>query len=250
MREILRKIGLTKGETEIYLTLLKTGSTTTGPIINKSNISRSKVYEVLEKLKKKGLATEIIKHNTKYFEAATPNRIKEYLLSQKKELEILENEADKIIPSLEELQSSHINRQEARVYLGIEGWKTLYTEILNKLNKGEEYLAFGISRKDIENSEIRRFIRKFHLKRGEKGVKARLIMRKNTKDLMKKYFSNLKDYKYKFLKAKFPTNINLHKDSTVILVNEGTPIAFQINSKEVTRRYKEYFEELWKQAKR
>ena len=54
--KILEEIGLTKGEIKVYLTLLKIGNTTSGRIINESGVSRSKVYDVLERLKQKGLA--------------------------------------------------------------------------------------------------------------------------------------------------------------------------------------------------
>ena len=61
--ETLVSIGLTKGEADVYLTLLKLGNTTSGKIIKESKVSRSKVYDVLERLKQKGLVTEIIKKN-------------------------------------------------------------------------------------------------------------------------------------------------------------------------------------------
>jgi HTH-type transcriptional regulator, sugar sensing transcriptional regulator len=71
----LQTIGLTKGEAKVYLTLMKTGSTTTGALITSSGVSRSKVYDVLERLKQKGLVTEVIKQNTRYFEGTNPKRI-------------------------------------------------------------------------------------------------------------------------------------------------------------------------------
>ena len=67
MIEILQRIGLTRGESEVYITLLKTGNTSSGRLIKDSGVSRSKVYEVLERLKQKGLVTEMIKQNVKYF---------------------------------------------------------------------------------------------------------------------------------------------------------------------------------------
>jgi len=63
--KILEGIGLTKGEVKVYLTLLKTGETTTGKIIDNSGLSSGKIYEILEKLIKKGLVAYIIKEKTK-----------------------------------------------------------------------------------------------------------------------------------------------------------------------------------------
>ena len=47
---ILEKIGLKKSEIKVYLTLLELGSTKTGELTTKSKVSRSKIYEILEKL--------------------------------------------------------------------------------------------------------------------------------------------------------------------------------------------------------
>ena len=44
--KILEQIGLTKGESIVYLTLLKIGETTTGKIIEQAQISSGKIYEI------------------------------------------------------------------------------------------------------------------------------------------------------------------------------------------------------------
>jgi len=70
--ELLKEIGLTESETKVYLALLELGSTTKGPIVDKSQVASSKIYELLEKLIQKGLASFVVKSGTKYFEAAPP----------------------------------------------------------------------------------------------------------------------------------------------------------------------------------
>ena len=75
--KLLEEIGLTRGEIKVYLTLLKIGETTTGKIISEAKISSGKIYEILDKLIQKGLVSYTIKEKTRYFNAASPNRIKE-----------------------------------------------------------------------------------------------------------------------------------------------------------------------------
>lgn len=177
MKEILQSIGLTKGESEVYLCLLKVGNTTTGKLIDKSGVSRSKVYEVLERLKQKGLVTEMIKENIRYFEATSPSNIVDYVKEKKRDLNKKVKDAENLIPGLINLQKTHLEKQEAKIYTGIEGWKTVYNEILDNLKPGDEYLAFGIGPKELKDKRIERFFRKFHLRRAEKKIKARLIMK-------------------------------------------------------------------------
>src|SRR4030042_4860359 len=96
----LKRIGVTDGEIKIYLALLELGSSTTWNITKKSGISGSKVYEVLDRLSKKGLASYTIKNNVRYFEAASPERILDFLEGKSKELESEKKQIKKIIPEL------------------------------------------------------------------------------------------------------------------------------------------------------
>jgi len=230
------------------LTLLKLGNTTSGDIIKESAVSRSKVYDVLERLKQRGLATEVTKENVRYFEATDPRRIIDYLNLKKNDIEERIKKSRKIVQDLNKLKSSRLEKQEARVYVGVEGLRTVYNEILDELGKGDEYLAFGIGEKEIQDEKASLFIKKFHMKRAEKKIGARIIMHPDTRKEMAE-FSKLKYYKYKFTKVKFPTNIAIWKDRVLTLVWGEKPIAFVINSKQVADKYREYFEYLWKSVK-
>ena len=75
----LEELGLTNGEIKVYLALVKLGETTSGPIVDESGISVSKVYYVLDRLAKKGLVSHVVKNNVKHFSAATPDRLLDYL---------------------------------------------------------------------------------------------------------------------------------------------------------------------------
>ena len=61
----LEKIGLTKNEIKVYLYLLKSGVSTTGPIMKNLGLSSSRVYASLQELIKKGLVTYFIKTTQK-----------------------------------------------------------------------------------------------------------------------------------------------------------------------------------------
>ena len=57
--EELEQIGLTKGEIKVYVALLELGESTKTPIARKSEVSPGKVYDVLERLLRKGLVSTI-----------------------------------------------------------------------------------------------------------------------------------------------------------------------------------------------
>jgi sugar-specific transcriptional regulator TrmB len=64
--KLLEEIGLTKGEAQVYLALLKIGSTKVGPLVAEAKISSSKIYEILDKLEQNGLAGHIFVGKTKH----------------------------------------------------------------------------------------------------------------------------------------------------------------------------------------
>ena len=84
--EALRKAGLTEGESRVYLALLKLGPTTTGPLIGLSDVTKSFIYRILDKLIKKGLVSYVIKEKTKYFQAAPPTTLLDYMNKRKRDI--------------------------------------------------------------------------------------------------------------------------------------------------------------------
>src|SRR3989344_1559343 len=139
----LKEAGLTEGEIKVYLALLELGSSTTGPIIDKSKISRSIIYQILEKLMQKGLVSSITKEKTRYFQAAEPIKILEYV--DEREKLFLENKK-KIEELLPELISKQLSskKSETNMYFGYKGIRTAHEHLYLKLNKGDEYCYLGV----------------------------------------------------------------------------------------------------------
>lgn len=249
--EILEKIGFTKGEIKVYFAMLELGNTTSGPIIIKSNVSRSKVYEILERLKEKGIVSESIRENTKYFQAASPERILEVIEEKEKILSKQKEEFKKVLPSLIQKQRYAEQKQEVKVYSGFEGVKTYYNEILKQLEKGDEYLAMTFSDKSLDNRSIILMFQKFHLMRAEKGARAKILCNISDKITQQKMnYSNTKLYEFRTTSQILPTGIAIVKD-TVATLNWGkTPRVFAITCKENAEQYRRFFYYVWKGAKR
>jgi sugar-specific transcriptional regulator TrmB len=151
MERYLKELGFSEGEEKAYLALLKLGSSTTGPIARESGLSRSKLYEILEKLSKKGVASHYKKNNVSYFAAAPPKRILEYLKEKELNLEKQREEFKKKIPFLEEIFDRKILSQDARVYEGVEGMKNVREMVLNNMNRGDTAYFIGIPISAFEN---------------------------------------------------------------------------------------------------
>ena len=139
--ELFRKIGLTEGEIKVYLALLRLGETTVGSIGRESKVSKSKMYDILDKLIEKGFAGYIVKNGTKHFAANDPKMIMEFINKKAEEIEKTKQEAEKILPKLA-LQRSTIGKKKiAEVYEGFHGLKAIREELILTLKKGDEFLV-------------------------------------------------------------------------------------------------------------
>src|SRR3989344_8460575 len=136
-KESLKEVGISEREIKVYLALLKTGRTATGNLIKESGVSASKIYQTLDKLVSKGLASYVIISKTKYFSASNPENLIGLIDEKKKAIQ-------EVIPELKEIEKKRENIQEAEVYEGIKGIKSAFNKIIENLNKGEEYLVFTL----------------------------------------------------------------------------------------------------------
>src|SRR3990167_5828378 len=101
----LEELGFTHNEALTYTALLGIGETTTGAIVKKTGLHRVLIYDALESLIRKGLASYVIKENIKYFQAADPQRLLDFIQEK-------EEQAKSIIPELALLQNQSHRSEE------------------------------------------------------------------------------------------------------------------------------------------
>ena len=245
--DLLNEIGFTKGELRVYFALLESGTTTSGPVIIKSKVARSKVYEIIERLKEKGLVSEIIKDNTRYFQALSPNKISDYL--DLKEIKIKEQKSSfrKILPELLEKQKIKQSEHQVRVYHDFEGIKTLYLEMMNELTKNDEYLGFAFSPEAFKHKQVLILLDKFHHLRAQKGARAKILCEdKDVINAKKLKAEKSKFYEYRMSQHPFPPSVSIFKDTVATFIWADIPRVFVIKSKDNAEHYRKFFLELWK----
>jgi len=246
----LKEAGLTDGETKVYLALLELGTSTVGPILKKSTITRSIIYRILEKLIKKGLVSYITKEKTKYYQAAQPNKLLDYIDSREKQLQQNKNKIEKMIPQLI-LKQKSAKKSEANMYEGFKGLITAYDKRYEKLKKGDEVVIYGLppTQPDYHHA----YWKKANKKLDKLGIRSRLLYHPDVTDV------NLKNRNsYKLCEARrMPLNIEspswvmVYKDVTLIAIPQGDmPFAFEITSQQVADSFRNYFEWFWKKTKK
>jgi len=247
--KILEEIGLTKTEIKIYLALLKLGQSTTTAIIKESGVPASKVYEFLNKLIKKGLVSYVIKSNKKYFSAADPKSLNEFLKEKKEKITEQEKEINKLIPDLKKLKINESDKIKSEIYESLRGVKSVYEKILTELNKGETQYIIGAPR--IGNELLEGFVLDWHKKRIKKGIKCKYIYDSNVRDYGKvREEMPLTQVKYLPNNIVSPVWIEIFREYVVIGHIKGhNAVLFLIQDKEIAKSYLDYFNLLWKIAK-
>jgi len=249
IQDILEKIGLTGNEIKAYLALMDLGASSVGDIIKKSGVASSKVYELLDKLMEKGLVSTHLEANIKYFKAANPQRLKEFLDSRIENLKEDEQELKKILPELISRFESQKKEIEIELFKGYKGVRTVFYDMLNELNKGDKFLVIGGGDQPTTNENTKLFFEQMHKKRAEKGIILRIIFSESRR----KSYKLMRAFKHtiaRFLPYGTPSTINIYDDTTILLVMSPSPAAIRIKDKQITESYRRYFEQMWKLAKR
>jgi len=244
----LQNAGLTKGESKVYLALLVLGESTVGPIAKKAKVSLSKIYEILYNLINKGLVSSISKNNKKYFSAAEPERIIEYLEKRKKELSNSQDNIKKILPSLKSIKKQE-KIEPGTIYQGLRGIKTFYESILRSSERGDKIKVMGIPRYAAKKYEG--YFLDWNKRRARKGVSIKLIFDYDVKDLAEKR-SKIKLSKIKHLSKDFktPSWILITKNIVATIHLLENPICFVIMDKQAVESYSSFFDHFWKIAKK
>ena len=247
--DIFRQIGMTDGETKVYLALLKLGETTVGAIGKESKVSKSKLYDILDKLIAKGFAGYIVRDGIKRFAANDPRMILEYLMKKAETLEQTKREVEKILPQLEQQRSMAGPKKIAEIYEGFHGLRAIREDLISKMTKGEEFLVLGAPR--IVNEKWERWLLDFHHRRVARGVSMRIIYNENTRE-----YSRVRE-RMKLTQVRYmPSNlasinwIDIFSDAILIGIVLKEPIAFVVWDKSLAESFRAYFDLMWKISKK
>lgn len=249
MEKLLEEIGLTEGETKVYLGLLKLGITKIGPLIAESNVSTSKIYNILERLERKGLVGHSVIEKTKHFKAMSPNSILDYMKENEDRMKEKRELMQKMIPELETYSRQSKIESEAFVYHGFKAVKNFLYNMIDDIKKGGSYLVMG-ARYEKKIFGVRPFFKDFHDRRVGKKIKVKMLANYETKGNIESETFKLGDVR--FLPQYLMTNMHvfLYGDNTFMIMWAKEPVAVYMKNKDVTNSFKSYFKAFWKIAKK
>jgi sugar-specific transcriptional regulator TrmB len=235
--EILEDLGLSYTEVKVYLALLKLGSALAGEITRNSEINRTNVYDALERLIQRGLVTYSLSANRKVFEPVNPLRLKEIL--KEKELKL-----NSIIPELDSKYKESKQKEEAIIFKGKKGIKSVFEDILKEK---KELLVYGGESKFEEMFPAYR--KEWNKERARLKINVRIIYNEQVRHKKKHEGMKLIDMRFVSKTYEFPSTVMIYGEKVVTVVWTELPFAFMIKSKEAARSNYNFFDLLWKIAK-
>lgn len=239
-KKILKELGLTNNEIEVYLTLLQVGSGSVNTIAEKCGLHRQAVYDALDRLLEKSFVSFVIKNNKKFFQAINPEKILEYLKQK-------EEKFKSILPELITLTKLPEEDTFVEVYQGRNIVRTIYREIIQEFERqpGEVLISGVDERKFVEEDKI---ALQQHLKRLKKmKCKERVFVKEGDT-----YFLAGLQTTYRWIPEESfnPTPIYVYNDKLSIIIWGNPNYAMSIKNKNLADAYRKQFNLLWKISKR
>lgn len=243
---LLEKLGLTKGEIKVFLALNKLGEATVGPIGRESKVSKSKIYDILDKLIEKGLVSMIQKEGTKLFFANDPHMILEYVERQEKELKQTKEQVQVILPQLL-AQRGDTKKPLAEIYLGWQAMKAVRDELMSTYKPAQTFLTMGCPK--AANDLLEGYFLEFHKKRLKNKVGMRIIYNSDARiygELRKK----MKLTQVRYLPEKFPSPhwIDIFPEAVMFVLVTANPLTIIVRDKTLADSFRSYFEIMWKNS--
>ena len=236
--QTLEEAGLTKNESLVYSALLEMGPRTASTIARRTGLHRRLIYDITERLIKKGLISYIIENGKKVFQASNPNRFLEIIEEKKKSL-------NEIMPQMLNFynQEKEKPKQETNFYKGVNGLKTILED---QIQTEKEIMIIGGSHLPHEIFEF--YLHWYNKRRAKKKIKIKIIFNETKKKKSKIPYSEVK-----YLPEKYSSDmaINIYGDKVAIILWKKTkPVAILIKDFEIAEAYKKHFALMWKVAKK
>ncbi len=242
-KDVLKKLGFTESEVNVYVASLELGPKPVQEIAKKVGVSRTTAYAVIESLLLRGLMSSLVKEKRTLYAAEAPDRLVTYQQGQMRKMEEALGDIRGIVPSLKLLQSG--DKPIVKMFEGREALKAIQEDMVQSKPK---YLDEFLNRDNLDNLysldqdliETIQALEKFQTKRRSiyiSDIDSRSINEKEF-PLMKIIRLNKKEYN-------FDGDILVYGNKVALSTLKGKQISVLIESEEIAKTVKSFFDLVW-----
>lgn len=237
----LERIGLTRGESTVYSTLLETRGGTTGKIVKHAGISSGKIYEILEKLIQKGLVSQVMEGKIRHFYPAPPKRLISYLEEEKAKITLHEQQIRDLLPELNRIITTDASPMETVMYKGYKGIRNAAYEALESMNSSDEILAMGLTSQ--KSKEFNILWKQLNEERVRRKIRTRMLF-SGKKGQLQDHFMCLPFTDVRSVRGITPAAVDVFGIRTLIISYEE-PSCILITSAGIAKSFRQFFETMW-----
>ncbi len=247
--QCLHELGLTQLQAKVYLTLLKTESSTVKGIASESNIARQEIYRVLSEIKDMGIIEKILDIPTKYKAIPLSDLISFLMERRNKKTREIEKISKKVIKKHKNEQNKNFMQEDFFVVIPK---KERFVKKLKQLIQLSKKSVRVITAKNrLINS--RESLKSTIIKAGNRGVTLQLITEKDTEEkVLQGYWPEYKK-NVKYVLKSPPVVMIIIDEKEVLLITSavsafaGSSALWSNNASQVTLAVN-YFEIMWLSA--
>ena len=242
----LLQLGLSDKEIAVYLSILQSSDSSIPSISRDTEFSRGTVYDLVEKLKKKGYVAEIKKGKKRRLTPESPtNRFYTLLDKKHEQLERDKKIVEDILPAIKSINASEDFRPQIKVYSGEKGFRKVWDEIFSY--KGKKFLS--IARVETFSKFAgEEFLAEILERKNKLGFSSRAI-NEDSPSARNLQVDDIKFNRETRLAPKefqFPSTEIIFGDKIVMFSTQEENIILVIESKDFAETHRQYFEMLWK----
>lgn len=242
--ETLEQIGLTRNEGRVYETLLRKGQADSAQLSRESGVHRINVYDVLNSLMAKGLASYVLEGRKRLFKPEDPQKLAEILSAKSARLAT-------ILPELVKEFNAKKEPLDISILRGVEGKRTQFEEIGRYAQNTFNYTFIPHGLMTLHQPPYNTVLKKFYTKIAKQGVDSRLLVL-DSPDARKRaeFFSGIPKIQIRFSKDIIFTAVswNVCNDLLYLTFFIEPYLVIRIRSKEIAQAFYTNFNLMWKNA--
>lgn len=245
MRDLLKKLGFSEKETDVYLAALKMKEGSTSSLAKLAKIKRPTVYVILERLDEMGLVVLEKKHGKQIFAAQNPNRLLTLIEKKKNKSIEKEKKLKKALPSLKAIAKKETIAPLVKYYEGKEGLWNIFNDVVNS-KENSRVIAPGRIYEILGHD---RFTKEIVEKRGKFHTTARIIADQHPGNLrgLKEKRTNVREYRFLPPDVRISTSVYVYADKAAFIFYKDFFSGLIIENKELFQVMKFLFDSLWKE---
>lgn len=231
-------LGLSEGESKVYLVSLGMGPATILKISRATDIKRTTIYSIVEALKQKGLMAIEIKGWKKLFVAESPEKLD--VISENRRKELKSN-----LPRLLSIYNLKGEEGFIKYYEGIAGVKSVYERLIHDIKPKDNYMV--IADQELWYNLDQKYFSDFIRRRARLNINIRMLLCDSEIARKHKKFERNYNEEIRILPkgTGFTANIIITPQKIVFHQLTQPIMVLVVENKSIIKTHQEIFDMIW-----